>query len=184
MCKADLVYGVATDDMDALTFGTPRLIRHLMAPGNNQKLTIDEFDMPAILEQMGLTQARAAASSATWQVSPKMRRGFWFARQGVGHSRFVLEAVRTNQSVRPRMQEQFIDICILCGCDYCGTIRGIGPKRALQLISEHKTLEKAVASLDKAKFTIPDPFPIEVRRLASQCPRPCSPPHSRRTHAP
>jgi 5'-3' exonuclease len=56
MCKADLVYGVATDDMDALTFGTPRLIRHLMAPGNNQKLTIDEFDFPLVLEHMELTQ--------------------------------------------------------------------------------------------------------------------------------
>ena len=62
MCKADLVYGVATDDMDALTFGTPRLIRHLMAPGNNQKLTIDEFDMPTILEQMGLTQVPLPAT--------------------------------------------------------------------------------------------------------------------------
>ena len=23
--------------------------------------------------------------------------------------------------------EQFVDMCILCGCDYAGTIRGIGP---------------------------------------------------------
>lgn len=29
---------------------------------------------------------------------------------------------------------QFVDFCILCGCDYAGTIRGIGPIRALQLI--------------------------------------------------
>ena len=58
MCKEGMVYGVATDDMDALTFGTPKLIRHLMAPGNNQKLTIDEFDMATILEQMELTQVR------------------------------------------------------------------------------------------------------------------------------
>ncbi len=28
----------------------------------------------------------------------------------------------------------FVDFCILCGCDYAGTIRGIGPIRALQLI--------------------------------------------------
>lgn len=32
------------------------------------------------------------------------------------------------------LQAQFIDFCILCGCDYAGTIRGIGPVRALQLI--------------------------------------------------
>jgi hypothetical protein len=31
MAKAGIVYGAATEDMDCLTFGCPRLIRHLMA---------------------------------------------------------------------------------------------------------------------------------------------------------
>jgi hypothetical protein len=31
MAKAGVVYGAATEDMDCLTFGCPRLIRHLMA---------------------------------------------------------------------------------------------------------------------------------------------------------
>lgn len=66
------------------------------------------------------------------------------------------------------VQEQFIDICILCGCDYCGTIRGIGPKTAYKLITQHKTLEKVIESLDKSKYTIPDPFPVEVR-LEDRC---------------
>jgi flap endonuclease-1 len=61
------------------------------------------------------------------------------------------------------LQAQFIDVCILCGCDYCGSIKGIGPKTALKLIKEHKTLEKAVEKLDKTKYPLPDPFPIEVR---------------------
>lgn len=61
------------------------------------------------------------------------------------------------------LQEQFIDICILCGCDYCGTIRGIGPKTAYKLIVQHKTLEKVIESLDKTKYAIPDPFPVDVR---------------------
>ena len=26
------------------------------------------------------------------------------------------------------------------GCDYCDTIRGIGPKRAIDLIREHKSI--------------------------------------------
>ena len=60
------------------------------------------------------------------------------------------------------LQEQFIDICILCGCDYAGTIRGIGPKRALQLVKEHKTLEKVLESLDKAKYALPEPYPVQV----------------------
>lgn len=51
--------------------------------------------------------------------------------------------------------EQFVDLCILCGCDYTDTIRGIGPKRALALIKEHGSIEAAVASLDTTKYEVP-----------------------------
>ena len=37
------VYGISTEDMDSLTFGTPKLIRHLMAPAS-QKTPATEFD--------------------------------------------------------------------------------------------------------------------------------------------
>lgn len=40
--------------------------------------------------------------------------------------------------------EQFIDMCILCGCDYASNIKGIGAVRALSLIKQHGTLEKVV----------------------------------------
>jgi 5'-3' exonuclease len=54
--------------------------------------------------------------------------------------------------------EQFIDVCILCGCDYTDTIRGIGPKSALKLIQEHKTIEAALKTLDTSKHPIPESF--------------------------
>ncbi len=38
--------------------------------------------------------------------------------------------------------EQFVEMCILCGCDYCGTIPKIGSIRAYQSIISHKTAEK------------------------------------------
>ena len=44
---------------------------------------------------------------------------------------------------------QFIDLCILLGCDYCESIRGIGPKRAIDLIKRHKTIENIVEHIDK-----------------------------------
>jgi flap endonuclease-1 len=40
---------------------------------------------------------------------------------------------------------QFIDLCIMCGCDYASNIRGIGAVRALNLIKQHGSLEAAVA---------------------------------------
>lgn len=36
---------------------------------------------------------------------------------------------------------QFIDMCILLGCDYCPTIEGIGMKRAYDLIKEFNDIE-------------------------------------------
>jgi len=45
----------------------------------------------------------------------------------------------------------FVDFCILCGCDYCGTIKGVGPSTAFKLLKTHGSLEAAVAALDAAK---------------------------------
>ncbi|NWI92234.1 FEN1 endonuclease, partial [Pitta sordida] len=52
--------------------------------------------------------------------------------------------------------EQFVDLCILLGCDYCGSIRGIGPKRAVELIREHKSIEAIVKHLDTKKYPLPE----------------------------
>lgn len=61
--------------------------------------------------------------------------------------------------------DQFIDLCILLGCDYCDKIRGIGPKSALKLIQEKKTIEEILKNLDK-KYTVPEGFMFkEARRL-------------------
>lgn len=43
---------------------------------------------------------------------------------------------------------QFIDLCILLGCDYCESIRGIGPKRAIDLIKQHKCIEEIMKHID------------------------------------
>ncbi|TFK65373.1 hypothetical protein BDN72DRAFT_203637, partial [Pluteus cervinus] len=42
---------------------------------------------------------------------------------------------------------QFIDLCILLGCDYLEPIRGIGPKSALKLMREHGSLGAVVEHL-------------------------------------
>jgi len=60
--------------------------------------------------------------------------------------------------------DEFIDLCILLGCDYSDKIRGIGPKRALELIQKHRNIETILKHLDRAKFIVPDPFPYEAIR--------------------
>ena len=44
--------------------------------------------------------------------------------------------------------DEFIDMCILCGCDYCPTIPKVGPVRAMKFIQKYKTIENY---LDKEK---------------------------------
>lgn len=117
LCAAGAVHGISTEDMDALTFGTPRLIRHLMAPASQQQ-AITEFQYDAVLQELGLTA------------------------------------------------DQFVDLCILCGCDYTDKIPGIGPVRALALIRKHGSIEGVLENLDRDKYQVPDPFPYEeARRL-------------------
>nr|XP_025843215.1 myelin regulatory factor isoform X7 [Vulpes vulpes] len=53
-------------------------------------------------------------------------------------------------------QEQFVDLCILLGSDYCESIRGIGPKRAVDLIQKHKSIEEIVRRLDPNKYPVPE----------------------------
>eukprot|EP00742_Colponemidia_sp_Colp-10_P002213 GILJ01002366.1.p1 GENE.GILJ01002366.1~~GILJ01002366.1.p1 ORF type:complete len:404 (-),score=74.71 GILJ01002366.1:140-1294(-) len=60
--------------------------------------------------------------------------------------------------------EQFVDLCILCGCDYSESIRGIGPSTALKLIKAHGSIEAALKHIDTEKHPIPSPFPFADAR--------------------
>lgn len=63
-------------------------------------------------------------------------------------------------------KDEFIDLCILLGCDYCDSIRGIGPKRAIDLIKQHKTIDEILKHLDSKKYTVPEDWMYkEARRL-------------------
>uniref|UniRef100_A0A7S2TXG7 Flap endonuclease 1 n=1 Tax=Lotharella oceanica TaxID=641309 RepID=A0A7S2TXG7_9EUKA len=105
LCKEGHVFGTATEDMDALTFGTPKLLRH-MTFSEARKAAIVEIELKTVLEQTGLTM------------------------------------------------DQFIDFCILCGCDYTMAIRGIGPKSAYKLIKKHGNIEGVLENLNKDKYKI------------------------------
>ncbi len=62
---------------------------------------------------------------------------------------------------------QFIDLCILLGCDYLDPIKGIGPKTALKLIREHKSLENVVEHLkEEGKKSVQIPSIGRSRRRA------------------
>merc|ERR1719393_877986 len=103
LCKAGKVYAAVTEDADCLTFGTPLLIRNLLA-AESAKKQIFEVNLKIALEQLDITM------------------------------------------------DQFIDFCIMSGCDYCDTIRGVGPKTAMQLIVQHGNLEKVLENTEPEKI--------------------------------
>ena len=48
--------------------------------------------------------------------------------------------------------------CCQCGCDYTGSIKGIGPHTALKLVREHHSIAEALKHIDTSKHTLPVPF--------------------------
>ncbi|XP_052206198.1 flap endonuclease 1-like isoform X2 [Diospyros lotus] len=60
--------------------------------------------------------------------------------------------------------DQFIDLCILSGCDYCDSIRGIGGKTALKLIQQHGSLENILDQINNGRYGIPDDWPYQGAR--------------------
>jgi len=59
---------------------------------------------------------------------------------------------------------QFIDFCILSGCDYCDTLKGVGPTTAIKLLIQHGSIEKVIESLDPEKNPVPDNFRYQTAR--------------------
>ncbi|XP_039115078.1 flap endonuclease 1 isoform X1 [Dioscorea cayenensis subsp. rotundata] len=117
LCKNEKVYAVASEDMDSLTFGAPKFLRHLMDP-SSRKIPVMEFEVLKVLEELNLTM------------------------------------------------DQFIDLCILSGCDYCDSIKGIGGQTALKLIRQHGSIETMLENINKERYPIPEDWPYqEARRL-------------------
>ncbi|KAG9130283.1 hypothetical protein Leryth_004277 [Lithospermum erythrorhizon] len=117
LSRTGKVYAVASEDMDSLTFGATKFLRHLMDP-SSKKIPVMEFEVSKVLEGLNLTM------------------------------------------------DQFIDLCILCGCDYCDSIRGIGAQTALKLIRQHGSIENILENINKERYQIPENWPYqEARRL-------------------
>ncbi|TVU43892.1 hypothetical protein EJB05_03312 [Eragrostis curvula] len=55
--------------------------------------------------------------------------------------------------------DQFIDLCILSGCDYCENIKGIGGQRALKLIRQHGCIEEVLQNLKQTRYSVPEDWP-------------------------
>jgi len=66
--------------------------------------------------------------------------------------------------------DQFLDICIMCGCDYTGKIHGIGPINAYKFVKKFNSLDNVIKLInDKSekclkKFVVPVDFKYAVAK--------------------
>ncbi|KAG8041819.1 hypothetical protein G9C98_007123 [Cotesia typhae] len=115
LVKSGKIYATATEDMDALTFGSNILLRRLTF-SEARKMPVQEIHLDKVLAEMELNK------------------------------------------------DEFIDLCIMLGCDYTGSIRGIGPKRAVELIKTHRCLEKILENIDTKKYSVPEDWNYKEAR--------------------
>lgn len=52
----------------------------------------------------------------------------------------------------------------MLGCDYCESIRGIGPKRAIELVTQFKTIEEIIKNIDTKKYNVPEGWNYKAAR--------------------
>lgn len=121
MVKAGKIFATATEDMDALTFGSDIVLRHLTF-SEARKMPIQEIHLKVVLQELNLSQ------------------------------------------------KEFIDLCILMGCDYTDSIRGIGPKKSIELIKNHRSIEDILKNIDKDKYPPPENWNYQGARALFENP--------------
>lgn len=122
MCKQGLAYATITEDMDTLTFGTSKLLRGYSNTALDQSMKRKS--------KVGLGKKSAARSVETGASAARKCKPIE-----------EIDLAKLLDELKLSM-EQFVDLSILCGCDYTSTLPGIGPKTAYKLIKEHKTIEE------------------------------------------
>jgi flap endonuclease-1 len=116
LCKNDIAYGVGSEDMDILTFGSKRILRNISSSKKNE---IVEYDLEKALEELKYNQ------------------------------------------------QEFIDLCILLGCDYVDHIDGIGVKRAKDIIDEYRSIENFIEKsneIKNKKYEIDEDYMDKVKK--------------------
>jgi len=107
LTKSDIAYGVGSEDMDILTFGSKKLLRNI---SSSKKNDIVEYDLSKILEELKYSY------------------------------------------------QEFIDLCILLGCDYVEAIPGITPNDAYNIIKKHRSIVNFLKSDDSIKYKFPENY--------------------------
>lgn len=59
---------------------------------------------------------------------------------------------------------QFVDLCILSGCDFCSKIKNVAGQRAYAFVKAHGGIEGIVRTIDRSRYPVPDNFNYAAAR--------------------
>jgi flap endonuclease-1 len=104
LAKEGLVDAVLTEDMDILTFGSPKIIRNLTSHKNQTT----EISLSSILDKLELTF------------------------------------------------DEFVDFCILLGCDYCQGLSDLKYSVIYQYFKQYKNIENTLTAMRKDNIKVPN----------------------------
>jgi len=119
LAKMRLVDGVLTEDMDILTFGSPKIIRNL----TSHKINTTEISLEKILEKIKLTH------------------------------------------------DEFIEFCILLGCDYCPGLSDFKPNIIYDYYLKNKSIEKTLEAMKNDNLNVPSEINYEDTKKYFQNPK-------------
>jgi len=94
----------------------------------------------AVLVKNGLAFATASEDMDSLTFGTNyLLRGFNSKKEPITqiHLKELLEGFEMNM-------DEFIDLCIMCGCDYTHSIGGVGPVKAFKYITDHKNIENVL----------------------------------------
>ena len=114
LCRIGYVDYVVTEDMDALVYNCPRMIRNNLDKSIKTKDIISVINLEEILKLLNLNQ------------------------------------------------DKFIELCVLCGCDYCENIPRIGYVKSLKIIREYENIEQFLEN--NKTYKIPENYLIKYKK--------------------
>lgn len=101
------------------------------------------FGSKVMIKNLFSTQAGGPGSTTTPASTPGTKPG----QKPVYEVNLDVALEQLNVSM-----DQFIDFCILCGCDYADTLKGVGPHNGFKLIVEHGSIEEVMKNVDADKI--------------------------------
>ncbi|KAK9816211.1 hypothetical protein WJX74_006830 [Apatococcus lobatus] len=141
------IAAVITEDSDMVSYGCPYVIFKADRSGIGQQLALaDLFGAPPTTDQKAVEGPSSGSGSGSGRLS-----GGGSSGKPASFRRFTLEMLQT--------------VCVLAGCDFLPSIKGVGVKKALELVRKYRSLARVMQVLRlNPKMQVPAGYPEAAQK--------------------